>query len=312
MPSVVNPRLKAAPAFLTKLYSMVDLSTERGIGWTPDGLAFVVPHPSNFARNLLPLWYAHSKFSSFVRQLNMYGFHKVHIRNRAVDDESATFQHEYFRRGQPYMLVFIERKKPISPKGLAGPKTTMVAAGPLNMSPYPSRLPNRTIGTAHPPLIGFEWAIPKSEPDQLSFSPPSVIWSDLPSPTQTMTELSLSSHPSPLVKPVGIIHPGNLDTYRALDVVRSSHPTPALFQRPHQIGQPGLGVGTADWLIPDNIVSYPWNGETQSAVPDTVLNPPLASSFSEHLAHSNCSSCRTSVSHIGRDSYSHTRFASPG
>lgn len=40
-------------------------------------LLSVVPSADRFGRELLPRFFKHSNFGSFVRQLNMYGFHKV-------------------------------------------------------------------------------------------------------------------------------------------------------------------------------------------------------------------------------------------
>ena len=47
------------------------------MSWTPNGESIVVHQPEAFAQQLLPLYFKHNNFSSFVRQLNTYGFNKV-------------------------------------------------------------------------------------------------------------------------------------------------------------------------------------------------------------------------------------------
>lgn len=59
--------------FLSKTYEMVDDSqTDDIVSWTPTGHSFVVWNPPEFARILLPTYFKHNNFSSFIRQLNTY------------------------------------------------------------------------------------------------------------------------------------------------------------------------------------------------------------------------------------------------
>lgn len=65
---------KSVPApFLTKTYQLVDDPvTDHIVSWGDDDSTFVVWRPSEFARDLLPNYFKHNNFSSFVRQLNTY------------------------------------------------------------------------------------------------------------------------------------------------------------------------------------------------------------------------------------------------
>lgn len=59
--------------FLTKTYQLVDDKTiDDVISWNEDGSSFVVWNPTEFAKDLLPKYFKHNNFSSFVRQLNTY------------------------------------------------------------------------------------------------------------------------------------------------------------------------------------------------------------------------------------------------
>jgi heat shock transcription factor, other eukaryote len=132
---------KAVPApFLTKTYQLVDdPATDHVVSWGDDRVStFVVWRPPEFARDILPNYFKHNNFSSFVRQLNTYvscGLccHRVtyctwcfyHFTNsgpvltvllamqgfRKVVPERWEFANEFFRKGEKQLLCEIHRRK---------------------------------------------------------------------------------------------------------------------------------------------------------------------------------------------------------
>ncbi|KAK9765099.1 Heat shock transcription factor [Basidiobolus ranarum] len=108
---------KNVPAFLNKLYKMVDdSSTNELIRWSDDGASFIVTKHEEFAKEVLPRFFKHNNFSSFVRQLNMYGFHKIpHLQQGVLQaDEGAEhweFSNPHFLKNQPDLLCLVSRKR---------------------------------------------------------------------------------------------------------------------------------------------------------------------------------------------------------
>lgn len=120
--------LRSVPApFLTKTYQLVDdQSSDDVISWNEDGTTFVVWKTADFAKDLLPKYFKHNNFSSFVRQLNTYGFRKT------VPDKWE-FANDNFKKGQRELLSEIHRRRTAIPSTpAAGKSGAGVVSSPSN------------------------------------------------------------------------------------------------------------------------------------------------------------------------------------
>ncbi|GMH04090.1 hypothetical protein Nepgr_005929 [Nepenthes gracilis] len=92
------------PPFLIKTFEMVeDPGTDPIVSWSVIGDSFVVWDPHKFSLNILPNYFKHRNLSSFIRQLNTYGFRKVHL-------ERWEFANSGFQRGKKHLLKSIKRR----------------------------------------------------------------------------------------------------------------------------------------------------------------------------------------------------------
>jgi len=138
----VNDASQDIPIFLRKTYHMVDTCDPAVCSWSEDGETFVVKHPKKFEQEIIPQFFKHSKFSSFVRQLNFYAFRKIKTNDSIRIDtalEAATanywrFFHPKFQRGKPEWLQEIKRSSS-TPRGALGSKKGTVAGNTKIVTP---------------------------------------------------------------------------------------------------------------------------------------------------------------------------------
>ncbi|KAK2624283.1 hypothetical protein QTJ16_006233 [Diplocarpon rosae] len=101
-------------AFIHKLYNMLeDQSIQHLISWSNSAESFVMS-PSNDFSKVLSQYFKHTNISSFVRQLNMYGFHKVSDVFHTGSPESPLWEFKHgngnFKRGDLVGLREIKRR----------------------------------------------------------------------------------------------------------------------------------------------------------------------------------------------------------
>ncbi|KAM9923266.1 hypothetical protein OXX59_005283 [Metschnikowia pulcherrima] len=113
---------KSQTVFIHKLFDMLeDPSLSHLIWWSPTQDSFCL-YPGEEFSNVLAQYFKHTNIASFIRQLNMYGFHKVNDNFQADEKHSAEvqqsqqtrweFRHSanHFRKGDIESLNLIKRK----------------------------------------------------------------------------------------------------------------------------------------------------------------------------------------------------------
>jgi len=101
------------------IFSFLDESKNTDlIRWSDSGDSFIVLDEDEFAKKLIPELFKHNNYASFVRQLNMYGFHKrVGLSDNSMkaserkNKSPSEYYNPYFKRGHPNLLWLINKPK---------------------------------------------------------------------------------------------------------------------------------------------------------------------------------------------------------
>jgi hypothetical protein len=82
---------KKRKTFLSKLYDILNNTTYKEIiYWNKEGKGIIIANVNEFSTMILPKYFRSSTYSSFVRQLNLYGYHKI----QGVIEEGEGYEHD--------------------------------------------------------------------------------------------------------------------------------------------------------------------------------------------------------------------------
>jgi hypothetical protein len=117
-------KLETKSKFPIKLHALLSYAEMYGfadiISWKVHGRAFLIHSPKEFCMRIMPQFFNQSKITSFLRQLNLYGFLRI---TQGLDEGS--YYHELFLRGKPFLARHMLRQKVkgTKVKGLPSPET---------------------------------------------------------------------------------------------------------------------------------------------------------------------------------------------
>jgi heat shock transcription factor len=93
-------------SFIRKTYELLEERSHADIvSWSDCGNFIVIRDTQEFSQKILPVYFKHSNMNSFIRQLNMYNFHKK--RTMTTDH---VYYHDLFKKGKTELLRHIKRK----------------------------------------------------------------------------------------------------------------------------------------------------------------------------------------------------------
>ncbi|THG98564.1 hypothetical protein EW026_g3640 [Hermanssonia centrifuga] len=259
---------KPQATFLTKLYALLERpENHHMIRWDPAGEHIIVERPEQLALHVLPSVYRQSRFASFSRQLNIYGFmRKVNLRNvdPAIDDpDASTWSHPTLNRHSPPEVVanFKRRVPPRLPKPRKrDPNSEMPNIPPPprssgGMGPIPLSVPS---GPGSPGRRSRGFSAPGSF-TPLS-QPTAPGWSTAGYPRSALPPLTVpDAHPSSLSAHGHHMYP------HPHPLTPSDDPPPSstsAFTPLSSYSSASAGNGRADMLLPSPSSGYPYSEQS--------------------------------------------------
>ena len=100
--------------FPTKLHVMLTEADifhfEEIVAWQDGGKSFIVRDQDRFTSEIMGRYFMQTKYKSFIRQLNMYGFRRIQ-----QGDNKGGYAHKLFRRGKPQLCLSLAKASYLIP-----------------------------------------------------------------------------------------------------------------------------------------------------------------------------------------------------
>jgi hypothetical protein len=127
-------------SFPRKLHALLEEAEEKGfqdlICWQSGGKSFKVLNSGNFAKTIMPEYFKQTKYKSFQRQLNLYGFQRIHH-----GPNKGGYAHACLIQGIPELcLLFIRQQGAPESKAVSAKKTVL----PTTLDPFNLNVPDYT------------------------------------------------------------------------------------------------------------------------------------------------------------------------
>jgi len=99
-----------AKTFPQRLMDMISYKGSQGIiSWTMEGNAFIIMDETLLSKQLLTIFFKKTKYLSFIRKINRWGFKRV-----LTGENTGAFYHESFLRDQPQRCLLIDCHHPLA------------------------------------------------------------------------------------------------------------------------------------------------------------------------------------------------------
>jgi hypothetical protein len=89
-------------AFVSNLHTILECEDPSIIAWTNNS-SFIIVDPDRLSMEVMGKYFRHTKVSSFMRQVNFYGFKKIN-----QGEDTGAYYHPLFKRGALELLKFIK------------------------------------------------------------------------------------------------------------------------------------------------------------------------------------------------------------